>query len=222
MRFLLKVNLLLVFLRPLDQVARARAKANTIAFGHTSSSSEAGDDAAFPEWEALDRGLPEVLPTELVGWLMLRRCGLSAAQRLNILASVVGNSLRAEDVERGLRGAEEDLRLHECESEHRKGGHKGGRGRSNFWVEQDGEWSLVVSPNGDFEEAVEEGDISWVGSDVAGVYGIQTSNQTSSYEEDEGFWNQEFDGSYSWWSLSLDGEYYHTDAWWSFLGLEGV
>ena len=178
----------------------------------SSSSSEVGEDAAFQEWEALDRGLPEVLPTELVGWLMLRRCGLSAAQRLNVLASI-GNSLRAEDVERGLRGAEEDLRLHERENDHRKGGPKGGRGRSNFWVEQDGEWGLVVNPGGDFEEAVEEGAVTWVGSDIAGVYGLQASSKPSAGEEDdEGFWNQEPDGSYSWWSLAMDGEFYHTDA----------
>ena len=195
---------------PMSQGSKGKGKYYRLR-PDSSSSSEAGDDATFQEWEALDRGLPEVLPTELVGWLMLRRCGLSAAQRLNVLASI-GNSLKAEDVERGLRGAEEDLRLHERESDHRKGGHKGGRGRTNFWVEQDGEWGLVLAPAGDLEEAAEEGEVSWVGSDIAGVYGLQTSNKTSAYEEDEeGFWNQEPDGSYSWWSLSMDGEYYHTD-----------
>lgn len=74
------------------------------------SPSSSGEGAGLIDWGSIDQGLPDVLPTELLGWLMLRRCGLSAAQRLNVLASI-GNSLRAEDVERGLRSAEEDLRL---------------------------------------------------------------------------------------------------------------
>lgn len=67
--------------------------------------------AGIKVWDDLDTGLPEVLPTELVGWLMLRRCSLSS-QRLNMLSSV-GISLKAEDIERGVRGAEEELRLHD-------------------------------------------------------------------------------------------------------------
>ena len=35
----------------------------------------------------MDSGLPEVLPTELLGWLMLRRCSLSPQQRLNVLSA---------------------------------------------------------------------------------------------------------------------------------------
>jgi hypothetical protein len=46
-------------------------------------------------WDEMDSGLPEVLPSELLGWLMLRRCKLAPRQRLNILSSV-GNSLRAD------------------------------------------------------------------------------------------------------------------------------
>ena len=45
---------------------------------------------------------------------MLRKSSLSAAQRLNVLSSI-GNSLKAEDVERGLRGAEDELHLVERE-----------------------------------------------------------------------------------------------------------
>ena len=100
--------------------------------GHEDSDTDTEDIlAGIKVWDDLDTGLPEVLPTELVGWLMLRRCALSSQQRLNILSSV-GNSLKAEDIERGLRGAEEELRLHDRE-QHPKGGGK--KGRPVFWME---------------------------------------------------------------------------------------
>ena len=103
--------------------------------GHEDSDTDTEDIlAGIKVWDDLDTGLPEVLPTELVGWLMLRRCALSSQQRLNILSSV-GNSLKAEDIERGLRGAEEELRLHDRE-QHPKGGGK--KGRPVFWMEHGG------------------------------------------------------------------------------------
>ena len=46
---------------------------------------------------------------------MLRKSSLNAAQRLNVLSSI-GNSLKADDIEKGLRGAEDELRLVEKES----------------------------------------------------------------------------------------------------------
>jgi hypothetical protein len=66
-------------------------------------------------WQDIDSGLPEVLPTELLGWLMLMRCSLSPQQRLNVL-SATGNSLKAEDIEQALRGAEDDLRVQESQA----------------------------------------------------------------------------------------------------------
>ena len=80
-------------------------------------------------WDDLDQGLPEVLPTELVGWIMLRKSSLSAAQRLNVLSSI-GNTLRAEDVERGLRGAEDELHLVEREREGRLKGSGKNKGKN--------------------------------------------------------------------------------------------
>ena len=103
-------------------------------------SGSSSDESAWPGrmWEEMDSGLPEVLPSELLGWLMLRRCNLTSQQRLNILSSV-GNSLRADDVERGLRGAEDELRLHEQDRGGKGKGHPRAQNRANFWVERDGE-----------------------------------------------------------------------------------
>ena len=63
-----------------------------------------------------------------------------------MLASI-GNSLKAEDVERGLRGAEDELRLHELQ-----GSGQGHRGGSTFWV---GEWGLVVLEEDEQEDLLE-------------------------------------------------------------------
>ena len=87
-------------------------------------------------WADMDDGLPEVLPTEILGWIMLRRSSLNAAQRLSVLSSIE-NSLRAEDVEKGLRGAEDELRLHEREQ---AGKGFGKKSQMSFWVENNGEW----------------------------------------------------------------------------------
>ena len=125
----------------------------------------------------MDSGLPEVLPQELIGWLMLRRCNLSPQQRLNILSST-GNSLRADDVEHALRGAEEELRVQEAAH---GGKGKGGRiyHRPNFWVEQGGEWGLISMEESDaLEEHLD--DVHWIGKDINAAYGISASTSTSS------------------------------------------
>ena len=166
-------------------------------------------------WDDLDSHLPDVLPPELLGWLMLRRCSLSPQQRLNIL-STVGNSLKAEDIERGLRGAEEELRLTEREP-HGKGGGK--KGRPVFWMEQGGEWALLNAMEEDMEDWLQ--DAHWVGStsDLASNYGVLGSTSTSTLPsssgggDGDGTWFQDLDGSYSWWDLDAEsGEYYHQDA----------
>ena len=81
---------------------------------------------------------------------MLMRCSLSPQQRLNVL-SATGNSLKAEDIEQALRGAEDDLRVQESEACRRKG-----KGRNyaspNFWTEQGGEWGLLASEDADLLE----------------------------------------------------------------------
>ena len=194
-----------------------------------SESSDEEPDMLNDMWDDLDQGLPEVLPTELVGWIMLRKSSLSAAQRLNVLSSI-GNSLRAEDVERGLRGAEDELHLVEREREGRlKGSGKNkGKNRSSFWVEQDGEWGLLMTDDCDAEDMLEQNEIHWLQAPLHTVYHAHDSLASPSspsstslsvgtgmddYHE-EGFWasDPQNPGAYLWWNMESDGEYYHVDA----------
>ena len=179
-------------------------------------------------WDDLDQGLPEVLPTELIGWIMLRKSSLSAAQRLNFYSSI-GNSLKAEDVERGLRGAEDELHLVEREREGRaKGGGKGkGKHRTSFWVEQDGEWALMLADDAEAEDILDHNEVHWLHAPIHAFLPpttdstsfAATSSQTSSTawhshdETEDGFLASDpmTPGAYVWWSPEDDGEYYHMD-----------
>ena len=63
------------------------------------------DDDAFEDvldWADLEVDDQEILPAEVLGWLLLRRAGLPASSRLSVQASV-GNSLKFSDLERALR-----------------------------------------------------------------------------------------------------------------------
>ena len=194
--------------------------------GSRYSSSEDEDDELLTLWDDLDQGLPEVLPTELIGWIMLRKSSLSAAQRLNVLSSI-GNSLKAEDVERGLRGAEDELHLVEREREGKaKGGGKG-KHRTSFWVEQEGEWGLMLADDAEAEDILDHNEIHWLHAPIHAVLPSATDptsfpaicNPTSStawhsHEEvEDGFWANDphNPGAYLWWSMEDDGEYYHMD-----------
>ena len=129
------------------------------------SRSDPSDSEEDPEndhfWDDLDVGLPEVLPSELIGWIMLRKSSLNAAQRLNVLSSI-GNSLKADDIEKGLRGAEDELRVVEKEREGRPKGHGKGKTRPQFWVEYEGEWGLMLTGECEDEDLLEN-DIHWLG-----------------------------------------------------------
>ena len=83
---------------------------------------------------------------------------MTPAQRLTVLSSV-GNSLKADDIERGLRGAEEDLRLHDREGEMKGKGRGKHKPRSNFWIESDGEWGLLTMPEIEEEDILEASEI---------------------------------------------------------------
>lgn len=146
---------------------------------------------------------------------MLRRCALNPQQRLNIL-STVGNSLiEAEGIERGLRGAEEELRLTERE-QHPKG--SGKKGRPVFWMEHGGEWALLGAAEEDLEDWLQ--DAHWIGSTTElasnyGVFGTPSSSPlpSSTGGGDDGAWFQDLDGSYSWWEMDAEsGEFYHQNA----------
>lgn len=60
------------------------------------------------DWEETEKDLPAILPEEVLGWLLMRRSGLSSTSRLSIQASA-GNSLRFYDVEQAMRQQDDEL-----------------------------------------------------------------------------------------------------------------
>ena len=87
-------------------------------------------------WDELEQDAPEVLPPEILGWLLLRRANLSSSARLSVQASVQ-NSLNYEDIERALRDQEEELLQGDAQRQQF-------RGKRTFWVEDGGEWGLMT------------------------------------------------------------------------------
>ncbi|CAE7207895.1 GIP [Symbiodinium sp. CCMP2592] len=110
-------------------------------------------------WDAHEEKLPEVLPSEVLGWLLLRRANLGTQARLSVQAAA-GNSLRLEDIEKALRGMEDELLGQEQVG---RGHQKGESRRRTFWVEEAGEWSLVLD-NAELEESVDAGETVYVGN----------------------------------------------------------
>ncbi|CAE7939143.1 unnamed protein product, partial [Symbiodinium necroappetens] len=148
----------------------------------------------------------EVLPPEILGWLLLRRANLSSASRLAIL-SVTGNKLEFDLVEKALRDQEEDLLASERQRDPRAARH-----RRSYWVEDQGEWGLLAEDA--FDEAHEGGDASldihWVGSRLpAEVYPVD--------EIDEEWTTYGHDGAEVHW-VWYDNEWQTQDAegtWWT-------
>ena len=118
------------------------------------------------QWELFDYGTQDILPPEVLGWIMLRRSGLPASSRLAIL-SAVNNKLDIDTMERAMRDQEEELLL----SEQQRLRHDQRPQRRSFWVEEESQWGLV----NDFDtEEVPEQDILWVGSHLPpDVYAVQ-------------------------------------------------
>ena len=89
-------------------------------------------------WADLEADEVEVVPSEILGWLLLRRSGLPASSRLSVLAAT-HNSIRFDDVERALRDQSDELLM----AEHQ---HSNGRGphRRTYWVEQNDQWGLLA------------------------------------------------------------------------------
>ena len=170
----------------------------------TSTSSESSDGAQNI-WQDLDTQLPPALPDELLGWIMLRRSGLNPTQRLNVL-SAIQNSLKAEAVERGLRAAEEELRFMERDSGKGHGGGKGRGGRS-FWVEQDGQWGILLSSEDIFEDITDQASIHWVEAPSHAPVEEAFTAELAVDPYIEQFWNHEDDGAYTLWKQDpMDGE----------------
>ena len=157
-------------------------------------------------WEAHDEELPEVLPSEVLGWLLLRRAGLTSQQRLSVQAAA-GNSLRLDAVERALRGMEEELLQSES---HGKGGREPPR-RRTYWVEDSGHWSLLLGESSELDELVEGGDTLYVGERLPQQVYYEAP---ASWQAAEAWSDFEMTPS-SWWSTADGPEAWEADAWWT-------
>ncbi|CAE7354948.1 unnamed protein product [Symbiodinium sp. KB8] len=160
-------------------------------------------------WESYEEAVEDVLPSELLGWLLLRRAGLTTQSRLAVQAAA-GNSLRFEDIERCLRNMEEELSTHD---DSRRG--HGNRGARTLWVEEDGHWSMCLMAEPDVDEMLENQEVLYLGTQLPHeVYATQAASDNSgSWSEPEnGFWSTEDDGSCIWWQDFGDGDYFHEDA----------
>lgn len=138
-------------------------------------------------WEDVDTALPDILPEEVLGWLLLRRSGLSSSSKLSVLAAA-GNSLRFSEIERAMRQQEDEL-LHAERQRSVPGTHKHQR---SFWVEQEGQWGLLMDEPDDYEAMPEEA-VHWVDNEVmANVIGL-SADEPFEYET---AWVS--DGYYDW------------------------
>ena len=118
---------------------------------------DSGEDLSSGEdlpWDELEVEDVQVLPDEVLGWLLLRRANLSSSSRLSVQASVQ-NSLSFRAIERALRDQEEEL-LHV--DAHRPPQQQR---RRTYWVEEEGAWGLLMTPDDAMEEL--SGEAHWVG-----------------------------------------------------------
>ena len=120
--------------------------------------------------EQFDHSNEQILPEEILGWLLLRRSGLPAHARLSVL-SAVNNQLDVSTMERAMRDQEEELLM----AESHRGFHPSSRPRRSFWIEQDAQWGLLAEQH--LEEEISETDICWVGDRLPQeVYATDTGN----------------------------------------------
>ena len=138
----------------------------------------------------------EVLPEEVLGWILLRRANLPTASRLAVQASV-GNSLRFDAIERALRDQEEELLAAERHHDRKVHG-KGGGPKRTFWVEENKEWGLL-----DFEPDRDDVPVHWIGNQLPEeVYTAPLAKDNPSEPDDDSWWSPSnyWDGPSAWWS----------------------
>ena len=165
--------------------------------------SSSGEDLPWDELEVEDI---QVLPDEVLGWLLLRRANLSAANRLAVQSSVQ-NSLFFKDIENALRDQEEELMLGDSQR------HNHPR-RRTYWVEEEGNWGLLATPEDGLEELNCE--VHWVGSQLpAEVYDPGDAN----YEDDEIYWSLEQDGWHGY-AMDQSGFWLETDGYGAYWTME--
>ncbi len=149
------------------------------------------------EWDQQANVLPEVLPEEILGWLLLRRSGLPSSAKLAIHAAT-SNSMKFSDIERAMRRQEDEL-LHQ-ERNKPSGNHQ--RSGRTFWVEQNDEWGLVLADMDESESLADE-QIKWVSADTFATL-LPGLTQDDSNVSDPGM-TMMTDGTYDW--------SWHDDEW---------
>ena len=150
--------------------------------------SDSEDEADFQDvldWADLEVDDKEILPSEVLGWLLLRRAGLPASSRLSVQASV-GNSLRFADLERALRDQEEELLAAEATRQQQRS-----HPRRTYWIEEDNQWALINEEIDEDALMLNPDSILWTSSPPPFV---STPAAEVSPEEDT-YW---FDGTYEW------------------------
>ena len=109
-------------------------------------------------WQDIESSLPDVFPEEVLGWLLLKRSGLSSASRLSIQAAS-GNSLRFSDIERAMRQQEEELMQQE---RNRNGGQP--RTQRTYWVEEEEHWGILLAAPEEYDPS-DEYQVHWLDTD---------------------------------------------------------
>ena len=159
-------------------------------------STRALEDLAL--WERYDETLPDVLPSEVLGWLLLRRSGISHQASLAV-QSAASNSLRLDDVEKSLRAMEDEILGQELRP---RGGHgsggKGGNRPRTYWVEENGEWAMWLGESGDLDELFDGGEIHYVGKKLPSQVHPEPY-VSSDYYEDWTYYNSEWGPYYDEW-----------------------
>ena len=154
-------------------------------------------------WDRYEEGLEEVLPGEVSGWLLLRRANLPTSARLSIQAAA-GNSLLFTDIERAMRSMEDELMIHDDSRR------AAPARRRSFWVEDEGEWSLIMAPEDEMQEIMAANEVHYVGARLPPEVYYQEPDPFN-FPEDQGFWHHDEEGGYTYWELAEDGEYYTQD-----------
>ena len=126
-------------------------------YGHSWHQWEDEDEEGDEQpWEDEDHMMPVVLPEEVLGWLLMRKSGLSSQAKLAIQAAS-GNSLKFTDVERAMRLQEEEL-LHPERARPPHGRHQ----PRSYWVDTGENWGLYMSPPDELDVHDEDHEIHWL------------------------------------------------------------
>ena len=157
------------------------------------------EDRDEVQWEDVEGTLPEILPPEVLGWLLLKRSGLSSQSRLSIQAAAA-NSMKFDDVERAMRQQEDELMHHErTRGVQQKGHHR------SYWIEHEGNWGLVLQDVDEMEQ-LKDDEVKWLdGSAFAAT--VIGGEEASTYEAEPTWFS---DGWHDW--------VWHDDEWHTYYG----